>query len=103
LPKRFRLNPRLDEELADGDDYKDRLRESAEAVQKSAAGFASRAQAPWMKRQAETIIVNERGDQLAVINTDYAGHLMEWGSVNNHAHAPLRRGVRSAGLQFEEA
>ena len=36
-------------------------------------------------------------------NTDFFFHLTEFGSVNNPAYAPLRRGVRAAGLRLDEA
>lgn len=39
----------------------------------------------------------------SVGNTDPFFHLTEYGSVNNPAYAPLRRGVHAAGLRFEEA
>lgn len=31
------------------------------------------------------------------------GHIIEFGSVNNPAYAPLRRAARQTGLRFEEA
>jgi hypothetical protein len=37
-----------------------------------------------------------------VYTDDIAGHLIEWGSKNNPAYAPLRRGVRAAGLRLDE-
>lgn len=40
------------------------------------------------------------GSQVFVTNFDFAAHLVEWGSVNNPAYAPIRRGVRNAGLKL---
>lgn len=34
---------------------------------------------------------------------DPFGHLVEWGSVNNPAHAPLRRGAERLGLRTRVA
>lgn len=38
-----------------------------------------------------------------VYTIDIAGHLIEWGSVNNPAYAPFRRAVRSLGLRLQES
>lgn len=46
----------------------------------------------------KTVMFPTRG---RVINTDFFFHLIEWGSVNNPAYAPMRRGVRRAGLRLE--
>jgi hypothetical protein len=35
-----------------------------------------------------------------VYSDDPFAHLVEFGSTNNPAYAPLRRGVRAAGLRF---
>ena len=36
-----------------------------------------------------------------VLTNDPFGHLVEWGSKNNVAYAPLRRAVRAAGLRLQ--
>lgn len=36
-------------------------------------------------------------------NTDPFAHLIEWGSANNPAYAPIRKAVRALGLKFKEA
>lgn len=41
----------------------------------------------------------------AIINvgtTDSAGHIIEWGSVQQPAQAPIRRGLRAMGARFTE-
>lgn len=38
-----------------------------------------------------------------VLTLDPFGHLVEWGSANNHPYAPLRRAVLAAGLRLDEA
>ena len=100
---RFVLNPQLEDEIRRQPEYRTALTEAADAVQDHAASFARAAHAPWMKRQSKAITVVTDADGVAVVNTDYAGHLMEWGGRNNSAHAPLRRAVRAAGLHFEES
>lgn len=46
-------------------------------------------------------IVEVRGRSYLSSN-DFAAHLVEYGSANNPAYAPLRRGVRAAGLDLRE-
>lgn len=43
------------------------------------------------------------GDTTAAASSDFAAHLIEFGSVNNPPHAPLRGAVRALGLRLEEA
>lgn len=100
---RFVLNRRFQQEIRSEREYREALEQAAEAVSEQASRFAQQAHAPWMRRQGKTIEVSTSGDSVSVVNTDYAGHLMEWGSKNNPAHAPLRRGVRAAGLALREA
>lgn len=45
--------------------------------------------------------IRRRGTR--VHSLDVMWHLSEYGSVNNSAYAPLRRGVIAAGLTFEPA
>lgn len=37
-----------------------------------------------------------------VTTTDFAWHLIEYGSVNNPAYAPFRTGVERSGLRFHD-
>lgn len=48
-----------------------------------------------------SIRVDRQGDQVRVGSVDPFWHLIEWGSVNNPAYAPLRRGARAAGLRLD--
>jgi hypothetical protein len=81
-----------------------RLRAVVETdVKPKVEALAQQAQAPWMQRQGQPLIVVEQdGDEVSLVNTDHAAHLTEWGSKNNPPHAPLRRGVRAAGLRLDE-
>lgn len=44
-----------------------------------------------------------RGVEATAYTDDFAGHLAEWGSINNPAYAPLRRGGEMAGFRFRPA
>lgn len=68
-----------------------RTRRVATAVRAYAAGFA---ETGYYARHVRVI-----GN--SVVSTDPFGHLVEFGSVNNVAYAPLRRGVLAAGLRLD--
>lgn len=81
------------------------LEAEAERARAKAEAIAQQARVPWMPRKGnsgQTIVVDVDGRVVRLVNTDHAGHLQEWGSKNNPAHAPLRRGVRAAGLRLRE-
>lgn len=80
------------------------LVQSAEPARARADLLARQARAPWMRRKSARFTVVIESDQQGVrlVNTDYGGHLMEFGSANNPPHAPLRRGARAAGLRLDE-
>lgn len=100
---RFRANPRLREQIERQAAYQAGLAKLAESARDHAARFADAAGAPWMRRgRQDTVVVDKSGDQVRLVNTDYAGHLQEWGGRNNPPHAPLRRGVRAAGLDLRD-
>jgi hypothetical protein len=103
MSAKFVPNPKFAATIRSQPECRKALEQAADAVAGHAATFARVARAPWMKRQSETIVVSTDADRVAVVNTDYAGHLMEWGGKHNPAHAPLRRAVRAAGLRFEES
>jgi hypothetical protein len=103
MSSKFVPNRKFMAEMRQAPEYREALEESADLVRAHASRFAEQAHAPWMKSQSETITVVTDADDVAVVNTDHGGHLMEWGSKNNPAHAPLRRAVRAAGLHFEES
>lgn len=93
----FRRNPRLEEQLQP--QVNEGLVKAGEAVKDFAEKFAPRGAT---KHYANSFVVIEDGDVVAVGNTDFAAWWVEVGSVNNPPYAPLRRGVRAAGLRFEE-
>lgn len=103
---RFRPNPDFLDQLARTQEVREATRAGAEAVAQEAEQLADAASAPWLPRRGSgtntTFVVADDGETIAVVNTDHAGHLVEWGSENNPPHAPLRRGVHAAGLHFDE-
>lgn len=99
----FFPNKGFEAEVKDSDDYREGLRAVAEDIKRHADPAAEAVGAPWMPREGhETIEVGEDADGVYVANTDHAGHLQEWGSVNNPPHAVLRASARAAGLDVEE-
>lgn len=50
----------------------------------------------------ESIFVAQDGPETVVGSEDFAAHIVEYGSRNNPAYAPLRTGARSAGVRLEE-
>lgn len=92
---RFDPDPRFEPSLADLV-----LPQAADEVARIANGYGYGA---WMPRQrGPAIRAQGRGEDVTVVNTDYAGHLLEWGSRRIPARAPLRRAVRSAGFELKE-
>lgn len=100
----FKANPGLAKELAAQPEHKRALADAAKPARDEAQRLADAAGAPWMRRRgaADTVVVDATGDEVLLVNTDHAGHLMEFGGRNNPPHAPLRRGVQAAGLRLDE-
>lgn len=82
----------------------DAAEEIARSIPRTTRRASRRAGRPWMPRkgQRRRIVIQTTPDGVAVVNTDYAAHLMEFGSARNPPHAPLRRGVQSAGLRLDD-
>lgn len=101
----FIPSPDLDAEMAKDPEYQAGLEAKAEEVKAKVEAFARAAGAPWMPRDGHEVIEVEVAEDGAVFvtNTDYAGHLQEWGSIRNPPHAPLRRGASAAGLDVDES
>lgn len=57
---------------------------------------------PLVGRLAEIAGGTENPARYAVATTDFAGHMVEWGSKNNPPYAVLRRAARAAGLKLRE-
>lgn len=98
---KYRPDRTLDEHLMLDPDFWAGIAQAAKPAQEMAAMLARQAGSPWMPRRgADTIVLDVSTDGVRLVNTDHGGHLMEWGSRNNPPHAPLRRGVRAAGLHL---
>lgn len=93
----FRRDPDFEDELRKEPEFNDALAAEAEKV------IGRAPQVPRiMPRKPKALEVQRDEDGVALVNTDAGGHLAEWGSVNNPPYAPIRRGVRAAGLRLDE-
>ena len=90
----FRKSPTFERDLERQREYRAGMNEAAEAVKAAAERNTPRGTG----RTADSYVVEGN----VVGNTDPFFHLTEFGSVNNPAYAPLRRGVRQAGLRLDE-
>lgn len=93
---KFRRNPRFEAQAKADPRYKAGLTEvafdAAQHVRTVALGFR---ETGGFQRS-----VSNRGN--VVYTDDPFAHLIEYGSARNPAYAPLRRGVRAAGLRLRE-
>lgn len=97
----FKPNLNFPAEIAaSGDTYREGLKAAAEPARAMVERFANKV----MPRPgAEQIVIEDTGDEVLIVNTDYGAFIDEIGSRNNPPNAPLRRGVRAAGLRLEES
>jgi len=95
----FRPNRQARAQLARQPEHKAMLREQAERVKDSAERESPIGETG---DYIDRFDIVELPTRMRVSNDDFAWHLTEFGSVNNPAYAPLRRGVRRAGLRLEE-
>src|SRR5262245_47965930 len=102
----FRKNPGFEADLRKQPAFHEGMTGAAKAVARFAEQFAKAAGAPWMPKKGSgtgrIFRVEGRGGEVRVVNPHHDGHLVESGSKNNPPHAPLRRGVRAAGLRLDE-
>jgi hypothetical protein len=92
----FRPNPDFDEEIKEDEDYKKVVLGLGQVLAAEIKAVAPRGET------ADYVDSIESDEDGSVGTTDPFGHLVEWGSVNNPAYAPIRRGVSAAGLRLEE-
>lgn len=96
----FRRNPLLEKQLEAEMKALGILRPHAGAAAAKAETFTRHA----MPRSAtRRVVVGVVDGEVAVINTNFGGHLEEWGLARTPVYAPLRRGVRAAGLKLRES
>jgi hypothetical protein len=96
----FIPNPGFKAKLAATPDYQRAMRSTADEVARHVGALAGN---PWMPAQGRSHIeVVQTREGVSVVNTDHGAHLKEWGSSRNPPSAPMRRGVRAAGLRLRE-
>lgn len=96
----FIPNPNFDEELAAA--TLGALVGAASAASHEAQQLSHHA----MPRKGQpTIKVEIEGDEVYLVNTNYGGVIEEFGGadVRSPVYAPLRRGVRAAGIPLHES
>jgi hypothetical protein len=96
---RFRANPQLEAIVGRQPEVRHQLKDAGEQVKRVAIGVAPRG---LTDDYVHSIDVVEIAGRVFVRTNDFAGHMVEFGSVNNEAYAPIRRGVRAAGLRLKE-
>lgn len=90
----FRPNPRFHAELQKDPQVRDELAKVANVAAGQVKSITPHAPG--------SVTVSDQGDTVTLGSDDPFFHLVEWGSVNNPPYAPLRRGIRAAGLRLEE-
>lgn len=89
----FRLDPRSTQRLARSPELREALRRAAKAVA---------AEAEPLSEPEHSIRVVDHGRGVRVVNASPNAVREEWGSAREEPRAPLRRGVRAAGLRLDE-
>lgn len=94
----YKENSSFDADQAKEADFLAAMEEAANAVLAAIAAAAPVRSGYYV----DSLSVSIDGDVITVGTTDFAGHMVEWGSINNAPYAPVRRGVLAAGLRLEE-
>lgn len=95
---RFEANPELLDELASEPGVARAMLEVAENLSQTIADMTPERTGA---ARAKISAIAE-GRTVRVLTEDRAGHLIEWGSANNPAYAPFRRGVERSGLRWRQ-
>lgn len=99
MAKAFVVNRQFGEQISETQQYKDGMARVSRAVAASVSD-----EAPVKTGQyRRSIRVFQAGDVVGVKSDDPFAHLIEFGSAKNPAYAPIRRGVRAAGLRLEQS
>lgn len=98
----WRPNPALVQELKREPAWQHHLRlKAAEVARLAEDNTKAFTRKGFMPRGQPLFVVEEAADgSVIVLNTDYGGHLYEFGSIKTPVMAPLRRAVRAVGLKF---
>lgn len=97
---RTQQNRGLAAEIRKGQPYSVCMREHGENVKRAASRSMPRGADPRRGHIRDKFVVVTDDKVVRVGNTDPFFHLIEFGSINNPAYAPLRRGVLTAGLRL---
>jgi hypothetical protein len=95
----FKRNPHLIEEIRKMPGYHASAVSAGKAIQAAAEALSP---PRIMRRSPRAFVTEATPDGARVTNTDYGAHIAEYGSVNNPAYAPLRRGTQAAGFELRE-
>lgn len=96
----FKPNLHAQAELEADPQYRQLRREKARDVARMARAVAP--DGGPHRGYKETVRTGENGGTIAVVSHDPFAHLVEFGSMNNPAYAPLRLGVRAADLDYRD-
>lgn len=88
-------NPNLERDLKATKEYAAAMAQAAAAVVQIVKAAAPNVTGAYRR--------SVRAVEDRIETTDPFGHIIEWGSVNNPPYAPLRNGVRNAGLRLDES
>lgn len=100
---RFRPNPRLRRELGRSPGVRRAVTDIAQGAAVHIRFATPRGPGPDGGAAAASIRVTQTAESVQIQSTDPFWHLIEWGSVNNPVYAPMRRGIRAAGLRLDES
>lgn len=99
MAKAFVPNRQFDEDIAKTTEYQQGMR----TITSTAAGHVKDAAPVKSGTYRSKIRTFSDGARTGIAAHDIASHLIEFGSVKNPAYAPMRRGVRAAGLRLEQS
>lgn len=95
----FKPNPRFIEQLEKQRPVKAALLDAAQHDERVAIGRAPRGASD---DYVHSIKATEAGGEVILGTNDFAGHMVEWGSVNQPPAAVIRGAARSGGKRLEE-
>jgi hypothetical protein len=94
----FLPNPRFPLEMAKDAVLVAQLASAAKGAEENAKALAPVREGDY--RDGIEVVVE--GSEVALVGTYWTSHFLEFGTVDTPAFAPLRRGVRAAGLRLKE-
>jgi hypothetical protein len=97
---RFDANPGFEREIQADPDYQAGITRVAEEARTVVEQLTHHIMPRYRTRMIRLV---REGGETFVVNTNYGGHLDEWGSIHNPPYAPMRRGIRAAGLRLDES